>query len=456
MKKLFKTMILASTLSLGCTTALAGTIAVTLQTHSIEGLVDVTAAQTSESIVYTLGTAYEVGDTITFEFNEDVVTNSTFTTQLTIAATDSATEAAAIAGAVFDLSSTSTTGVTYTLSSITQPDDTPGDGGTSYTDRTTSGAVLTFGTVGYSASAILAANFGVTVSSMDTSAGTVMDNDGTQTTSIAVTQSQFGTATVSTSFDAVIDLSADSKTFTPAGSDSMMVTVTSPATTDWLNLATYNSSNGTVLTISGEEGKMTGVLATDFASSSNGTLEFTDSTGVLTASYSGLVESDTFTFTPSGSVALSAQKFTASLTFNYTSAGGTAGIKTSTADLAVGEWTLNGASVVIPYMPYGDSVSQIIYLTNTGGITGNISVTARDQSSNFYDLGVVGSSAANGVIKLTTLIKVGLSGKGFTSGKLAITISAEVPQSQVIVYASYSVGGADRGFINTDQYIDND
>ena len=62
MNQLFKTTLLAAAIAATCGTAVAGTVAVTKQVHSSEGLTGVTANQTSGAITYTLGAAYKEGD----------------------------------------------------------------------------------------------------------------------------------------------------------------------------------------------------------------------------------------------------------------------------------------------------------------------------------------------------------------------------------------------------------
>ena len=127
MNRFIKTSLAAAVLCTG-SMAVAGTLSVTSQTHSSEGLDGSTATQTSNSISYTLGAAYTESDTITFTFNEDVISNTTFPSSITVSAVDSATSSDAIAGLTMGLLSTDTTSVKYRVTSISQPDDTPGDG----------------------------------------------------------------------------------------------------------------------------------------------------------------------------------------------------------------------------------------------------------------------------------------------------------------------------------------
>ncbi len=453
MKKLIKTTLLTAASVVISGTSLASTIAVTEQTHSTEGLEGVTAVQASNSIVVTLGAAYAEGDTISFQFNADVMSNTTFPSQLNVPTVDSATPSEAIAGMALGFLSSDTSNVIYRVTSVTQPDDTPGDGGTNYSAQTTLGAVITLGSVGYTATSVTSGDLTMTVASSTNNGGSL---DTNSTATLATAKTQFGSATMSAVFDNVIDVSDGRIAFTPAGTDTMSWSITNPATTGWMNLATVNSSNGTVATINGESGKMASLKTSAFAVAGGGTVTFTEASDQVDVSYDGDVTSDTLTFTPPvapDAVALNVQSFTAGMKYNYTSAGGTENSKTVGSGLSAGAWTLNGSIVTIPYMPYSANASQIIYLTNTGTQSGDILVTAFDLDGNKYDLGVVASSGAGKLVKLANVISTGLAAKGFTAGKLTITITVEVPKADIIVYASYNVGGSDRGFVNTDQYL---
>jgi hypothetical protein len=100
MKKTFKIMLLSASMTAVLPGAMAGTLSVTEQTHSIEGFEGVTADQTTNTISYTLGAAYAVGDTISFAFNADVISKTTFSSQITIVPVDSATKSNSVAGTV--------------------------------------------------------------------------------------------------------------------------------------------------------------------------------------------------------------------------------------------------------------------------------------------------------------------------------------------------------------------
>ncbi len=431
--------------------AVAGTVTVTKQTHSLEGLNGVTANQTSNSITYTLDAAYAVGDTITFTFTSNALVATPFPSQLNVPAVDSATPANAIAGLGLGLLSSSASSVTYRVTSLSQPDDTSGDGGTPYTDRTTIGAQVTLGSIDYTSASVSAGAVTVTVSSQ-TNVGGILDSTGTLTATIAEAKTQFGTATISTKFDNVIDVSAVRKLFTSGSSDTLTWSVTTPDTTGWFNMATINpSNNGTVVKLFGEVGKMNGLDVADFTSSA-GTLSFDEPSSTLTVSFDGQESSATITFTPptgAAAVVLETQSFTLDIVNNYTSAAAVAASKTIVASMAAGEWILNGLTCIIPYMPYSATASQIIYVSNLGQQSGDIIVEAIDDADNLYQLGVIGTASAGTVTKITNFINDALLSNGFTDGKLALKIVVNAPSEDVYVYASYNAGGV-RGYVEVD------
>jgi hypothetical protein len=116
------------------------------------------------------------------------------------------------------------------------------------------------------------------------------------------------------------------------------------------------------------------------------------------------------------------------------------------------------STYLIPYMPYASSASQVMYVSRVpqswvggGAVTpspsSDITVTAVDDNGVAWDLGVIASlDMTPRVLKLSTSISSKLSDLGFNGSKLAIKISVPNPES-AIVYASYTVGGTDRGFV---------
>lgn len=446
MKSLLKKSMLAASVAVAFG-ASAGTVSVTKQTHSIEGLAGVTANQTSNSISYTVAAAYAVGDKITFTFPKDALVATTFPSQINVPAVNNATAANAIAGMGLGLLNSDASSVTYRVTSLSQPEN---GSGTPYTDRTTLGAVVTLGHIGYNAASLLDASVTVTVSS-ETSVGDVLDSTGTRTATVAEAKSQFGSVVVSSSFDNIIDVAEMRKKFVGSQTDSITYAITNPTTTGWLNLASVNPTEGTMVTLYGEAGKFEGLTASDFSAA--GTVTVDEAAAQVMVKYNGQVTTDTIQFTAPGDEVLETQSFTTDYVYNYTSAGAVAGSKTVDSGVASGEWKLNGATVNVPYMPYSANATAILYVTNEGSQTGDISVTAIDDLGQSYDLGVIGTANAKTITKIASPVSQALELAGFDmNGKVSLTITVNAPESDITVYASYNVGGADRGMVITDQY----
>ena len=452
MKQLFKSTLLATAVAVTCGTAVAGTVSVTKQVHSSEGLTGVTANQTSNAISYTLAAAYQEGDRITFTFPAGSLVSGGFATQINVSAVNSATPANAIAGLALGLLNSDANSVTYRVTSITQPND-GGSPATTYTDRTTIGAVLPLGTVQYTADAIRSGSVTVTVNSV-TAAGDVLDTSGTLTATVAEAKTQFGSASVGTGFDAVIDVSQMRQAFVGGASDSLAWTISEVNTTGWLNVATVNATSGTVVNLYGEAGSMANVTAAQWSTGA-GTRTFTADSARLAVAYNGMTTNDTITFTPltgTSATVIEAQDFSADFTYNYTSAGSQAGVATVGSNVSAGSWTLNGATVNIPYMPYGPTASQVVYISNAGSQAGDISVTAFDNNGNEFDLGVIGTANPNTVTKVAPLINNALVAAGFAGNQASITVTVNAPEDDITVHASFNIGGNDRAFVITDQY----
>jgi hypothetical protein len=116
-----------------------------------------------------------------------------------------------------------------------------------------------------------------------------------------------------------------------------------------------------------------------------------------------------------------------------------------------GEWTLNGFQALVPYMPYGNGLSQIIYLANRGLQSGAVTVDAIDQNGNTYSLGEVATLGPQSTLSLATAIRNALPAALQASGRLALTITANVPADDVQINTAYNAnGGTDRGFVSSE------
>ena len=260
MKQLFKSTLLAAAVAATCSTANAGTVAVTKQVHSMEGLNGVTASQTSGNIVYTLGATYKEGDKLTLTFPAGTLnkTNPTngFPTVVIMDPIHNAVEANSIAGLTWgllnatvdaDVNGTKYDQVTYRVTALTQPNN----GATPPVDwdhgSTVGGQVGLSNplNISYNPQALLTAPVTVSVSSQ-TQSGDVLDNTGTRTATIAEAKTQFGSLTVGTKFNATIDVTTSRLQFVGGTTDTMSYSVSNPTTTGWLNLATVNTAKASV------------------------------------------------------------------------------------------------------------------------------------------------------------------------------------------------------------------
>jgi hypothetical protein len=144
-------------------------------------------------------------------------------------------------------------------------------------------------------------------------------------------------------------------------------------------------------------------------------------------------------------VKLSPQTFSADYVFAYPTN------KTTSIKFGAGAWTINGALVFVPYMPYGDNITQIVYIANRGGQDGTITVDAFDEAGNSYTFSV-GVVQAGTVRKLAQELLDGLTLGGFTPpGKVAFEITVTAPDQDIDVYSAYNVGGTDRGTVVNSQ-----
>ena len=443
MKTFFKTALVAAAIATACGTAHAGDTMVSTQTYSLEGVSAVTTNQTSGSISYVTKAAYTEGDKVTFTFTAGSVVNANFPAQLNVTA--DTTTGSEKAGMALGLLNSSADSVTYRVTSLDQP--------TGFTDKTTLGQTITLGAVTLKAAVVAAGDVTVTVNS-ETLTGDVLDSASStgesRTAKLTQVKSQFGALTVSSDFDGVIDVAEDRKALTTAN-DAVTYSISQIDTTGWIALATVSETNVTLnADLAGFD--LTKAIGS-VSSASAGTVAYNDAAKQVTVKYTGQVTTDTLTITPptgTKAVVLEAQKFELAGAYTH-STDKVASVGSKTA----GEWTLNGAMVNIPYMPYSANASQIIYVTNSGSLTGDVAVTAFDDKGNDYDLGVVAQADAGKVTKLSGPIQNGLAAAGFTSGKVSITITVNAQDKDITVYSAYNVGGSDRGAVNNSQYKGN-
>jgi hypothetical protein len=156
--------------------------------------------------------------------------------------------------------------------------------------------------------------------------------------------------------------------------------------------------------------------------------------------------------TAAGSV-LAAQTFTADLVYNYgythdgtgfRSTHGNSTDEVSFSDQAAGAWTLSGANVNVEFMPFGGGITQFVYVTNTGSVSGDIEVTAYDESGTvFGPVSVSATATGNSVTNITAALVTALTNAGAntSTGRLSFTLTVNSPSADIQVTAGYNSRG---------------
>jgi len=371
-----------------------------------------------------LGAQYALGDVLTFTFSHPPKAGIgtaafTFPTTLNVAVTGTA-------------------GVAGTLAKFDQ-----GDNSVSYritTAPTANGA--NFGVVTLpSGINFRAADIGTTDVTLSTSASTAQGlafDAGAAKKYVDVTGSQFA-ATIS-GLTQVIDVETARKRFavgtTTATSHTISVT---PSST--VGSPDFSVAAGTIgITLDG-----------DFSWVDSNTA--TNATGIQTANIDGTGVTVSTAGATRITLALPATGGTISLANSLglvipTQTLSAAATLTTTASTAVtasatasGAYTLNGSSVTVYAVPTSSSVSNFIWLTNTGSSRGDVSITVYDGAET-YDLGVVGSSAGGTQFDVTAALNDALAAEGVTlsGGRVHMDIVTTAPAADIAVSAAYRVG----------------
>jgi hypothetical protein len=117
---------------------------------------------------------------------------------------------------------------------------------------------------------------------------------------------------------------------------------------------------------------------------------------------------------------------------------------------------------VIPYMPYGPTASQVIYLShlqddpNVITFSGaRVHARVADDKGNTFDLGEIATMNPNQVVKLAPFLDQALRSAGFMGSKAIIRLELRVNGSvtrgsDVFAFAGYNVGGGDRATVEVE------
>jgi hypothetical protein len=425
MRSLFKASLVAAAV-VAAGTASAATLTNTTVSLSKQGAASIVAPTASGTITHTVEKGYNPGDFITFEMTPGSAASSTWPTTMDYTGCTVGPTTCGMVTSLFSVSPDFTKAV-YRVNTVTA-DATAGE--------TTTGA-STDTSVSIKTSAI---SLGDVVLSVTSSTDAGIPFEDAETVILADSQDQFGDITVSTSLNQEISVESSRKEFVTGTTDTLVWEASNDTT-----LASAAVVDSTKVVVKGDFGTLP---AEAFDSAiPTAVAVYDDAAKELTLTYSGVVTTDTITITPDTVATLARQDFTVEGEHTYATS-----LTEDLGSAAAGEWTLDGALVNIPYMPYGTNISQIIYVTNEGTLPGEISGTAFDENGMDYDLESLGTVGAGSVKKVTAQIKDRLEKLGFTSGKVSITLTVNAQDKDITVYAAYNVGGSDRGAVNTDSY----
>lgn len=458
MKTIFKKSLVAAALAAAAFNASAVVVTATPAVVSLEGAVN-EASIAVPAITATAGAQYTVGDTITFTFTGAELDTALIAPTLTATLGGGDTATLGFVGA---------TASTVTFRITAQTDG--GVDGVSYTGATfvTGGLVFKTATVVDAAGAIK-----VKHAASNVTGSIVIDNLGTQEATVATVTEQF-TATV-TKLDGVIDVGQSRQKFVGATTDVLVVTTAEAAAA--VHDANYNSvthvvkgdfsfadtnKNGTITTA--ELNAAVGVVSAGDDTVAQPTLNasWTELTAVVTDVTDG-PQATTFTFTEPGvstsKPVLVPGAFTVTSTVNYTPATGAAKTKAVLSAADAGAWTLNGATVQVPYLVFGTvggkAYNTIVQLNNASSVTGDVFVDVYKEDgtqvlANKKVATVAGQSTAN----IAGAIKTELAAAGAADGKFSVKVVANVPEDTAAVYSAFvdTVTG-ERIIVNNDSKV---
>lgn len=422
--------------------ATASTVTTTAETVSSEYLA-LFGGITAPAATVALGAQYAAGDVVTFTYSAPPKANTgtaafSFANTVAISVTDT-TAATGGALALFDTGDNS---VAYRVTTATSG----GEFG-QVTLETPFFRTVDMGT----------ADVTVTPSSA-TSQGTSFDA-GTATKIIDQTGSQF--AYVVSGLTQVIDVESARKAFvdgtSTAASHVVNVTQVTNATGVGFTAGAANIATATTIamTLTGDFAWLdsnttaTGIQGGNIVTGSGVSVNAVSATAIsLTLPAGG----ETFALGNAALVAVPVQSLSASFNGRYEGNSTFA----FAAGSATGAYSLNGSTVTVYAMPTSSSVSNFIWLTNSGSTSGEVSIVVNDQGTEL-DLGVVGTSAAGSEFDVTAAMNAALEALGTTlsGGRVHLDIVTKVPASDIAVSAAYRVGD-DRVNLLTSLETDND
>ena len=397
---------------------------------------------TGDTLAVVLGSEYTVDDVITLAFSGSALDPASLANSITVAA------APPFKGLTLGLLSSSASEAVYRVTALVGPS----------TDTTVGLSVTISGGLDFNAQAVDAAG-GVNVAfSAQTNNGLPLDTGGGDDRNVDYLDvvNQFSAEATET-FNGIVDVNADRLLFTdvaPDGTDldnvAIAITDDAPDLAAAFDSAEY-SIMGDFGWVFDDDDVTPGIqpAAGVFTPSAGCGADFevtptqiTWSCTVLTAA----LEIDvTANVDGNGDQAvLPKTSFLGTVTVLFDGFGNSAspeGSKTLLSGASVGAWVLNGFQALIPYMPYGTGISQVIYLVNRGSQAGDVTVDYTDQNGNQASLGVVANLGATTTLSIGPLIKAALPAALQNSGRIGLTVTANVPAGDVQINSQYNVSG---------------
>lgn len=321
-------------------------------------------------------------------------------------------------------------------------------------DNTTVGAVLTVAGVKLDVASILASGAATVTYAAETSTGIKLDQHKNNTTKLYDVKDQF--AAKVTGFNGVVDVNEQRLLFTTASANNVAKTedqvslgaeqvtyndgATVPSPYGYALPAVFTKQN---IVIKGNFAFLGEADAKGLIDDSNA--DYSIYTDRIEAEYDAL-GANTISVTVPDDVVIPHQKFTANIDVSYTTVANAVASKVSVYDGSAGSWTLNGAVVHVPFMPFRDGYAPIVNISNTSNQDGDIEVLvyAADNAwvaPKSYTLSVPAKAQAQ------TNITKALSAVGI-KGDVAFDIIVNAPKDDIEVSALYFNGG-DRAVINT-------
>jgi hypothetical protein len=453
------------------------------QILSAQGAVGTENVVVANDVVVKLAAEYKVDDIIKFNFaGVDIDEAASILVTKVLLANDPATGADAKNPDVEDvpfgtmtlgLLSSDKNSLTYRVTSLDYADEKP--------ENTTKGGTITLEGLKFEVSSLLTSGSGSVAYSAETSTGIELDKAKTNSTVLFDVKNQFA-ASVPTKLDAVIDVNEQRLRFevlsdVPIATDYHQDSVAlkaeqiqykdaDDANVDFALPATIEGMKATLVgdfSFLGEANADTGLITTDKVTvdDSAGAVAEPNPTvkvyadKIVVERVDAALDTVTITIDVAGDEkpgfadkAINTQQFTAEIDVNYETASGKANqVFEAGNKLNAGEWTLNGAVVHVPFMPFRDGYAPIVNVSNTSTQDGDIEVLVYAENNAEWVEPVSYMLPVQAKAQAQTNITGALKSVGI-EGDVAFDIIVNAPKDDIEVSALYYNNG-DRAVMQT-------